>query len=79
MSNRLTHWFPIQSGVRQWDSLLPTLFAIFINDLAKELHASRRCIIVNDIHISPVMYGEDIVVLAETLDDAQAQMDILSD
>ncbi len=31
-----TIWFITESRVRQGDSLSPTLFAIYINDLAKE-------------------------------------------
>ena len=33
----LTDWFNCDSGVRQGDNLSPTLFSVFINDLALEL------------------------------------------
>ena len=35
-----TDWFSINSGVRQGDTLSPTLFSLFINDLAKEIKAA---------------------------------------
>lgn len=34
-------WFSTSAGVRQGDNLSPTLFALFINDLAKERTEKR--------------------------------------
>ena len=38
VNGRFTNWFPLSAGVRQ-GTLAPTLFAIFINDLAMEIKA----------------------------------------
>uniref|UniRef100_A0AAZ3NW60 ribonuclease H n=1 Tax=Oncorhynchus tshawytscha TaxID=74940 RepID=A0AAZ3NW60_ONCTS len=53
-----TDWFPTPSGVKQGDALSPTLFAMFINDLAKEMK-----------HI--FSYADDIILTAETEQDLQ--------
>ncbi len=37
VNNYITTWFDITSGVHQGDSLSPTLFGLFLNDLLKEL------------------------------------------
>ncbi len=37
VNNNITQWFDISSGVRQGDSLSPTLFGLFINDLISEV------------------------------------------
>ena len=76
--NRLTDWFDVKSGVRQGDSLSPTLFSIFINDLAQELHGSSKGIDIISCRIPILMYADDIVILTNNLQDAQYQMDIVS-
>ena len=42
-----TDWFNIESGVRQGDSLSPTLFALYVNDLAKGLNKLNLGIDIN--------------------------------
>ena len=39
LNGQLTDWFPITSRVRQGNSLSPTLFAAYINDLADEIES----------------------------------------
>ena len=38
LNGKLTDWFICETGVKQGDNLSPTLFAVFINDLVKELN-----------------------------------------
>ncbi len=70
LNNYVTDWFSTESGVRQGDSLSPTLFAICINDLAKELKEL-------DIPISipfaknKIPFADDIVILAENKSQLQ--------
>ena len=78
LGDRLTDWLLVQSGVGQGDSLSPTLFAIFINDLATELHEANLSIHVGETHLPLLMYADDIVVLGDNFEKTQKQMDILS-
>ena len=60
----LTSWLSCTSGVRQGDTLSTTLFALFINDLAKDLKRLNKGIIVNDVNIPIVMYADNILLMA---------------
>ncbi len=77
LNNYVTDWFSTESGVRQGDSLSPTLFAICINDLAKELKEL-------DIPISipfaknKIPFADDIVILAENKSQLQKLLDFLN-
>ncbi len=39
VNHNIINWFTICSGVGQEDSMSPTLFGLFINDLITEAHA----------------------------------------
>ena len=73
-----TDYFECPIGVKQGDCLSPTLFAIFINDLASEIKELNIGIDLNidggpnmDI-FSILLYADDIVCLAETENELQS-------
>ena len=78
VNDRLTGWFPVQSGVRQGDSLSPMLLAVFINDLAEEIRGAGVDLDFDNTNIALLMYADDIVLLNKSHNDAQKALDILS-
>ena len=74
-----TEYFHCPIGVKQGDCLSPTLFAIFINDLANKIKATDLGIKlelgknINELTILNILlYADDIVCLAEKEEDLQA-------
>ncbi len=74
----LTEKFPINLGVCQGDSLSPTLFGLYINDLAKALNASNKGIFINeDLNIALLLYADDLAIMAESQEHLQTLLNIL--
>ena len=60
-----TDFFLTTTGVRQVDNLSPTLFALFINDLAHELKELGIGVKINELIIPILLSADDVVSLTE--------------
>ena len=67
----ITDWFSTKYGVRQGDSLSPTLFSLFINDLATDLKSTNGGIEINGIKIHCLFYADDIAIIAQSEKELQ--------
>merc|ERR1711954_446024 len=81
-----TDYFDCPIGVKQGDCLSPTLFSIFINDLAWEIKDSNIGVnievedIAGNIEVivlNILLYAEDIVLFAENEEDLQSLLFIV--
>ena len=77
LNNHLTEWFEIITGVRQGDNLAPTLFAMFVDDLAQSIKTANCGIPIRNERCGILMYADDVVLLAESPDQLQQCLDIL--
>lgn len=77
VNNFKTDWFECNNGVRQGDTISPTLFSIFINDLADEINSLNKGINIGNSQISILMYADDVVLLANSEEDLQSMLDTL--
>ena len=78
VNDNFTDWFSISSGVRQGDNLAPTLFAVFINDLANEINMTQCGVSVSEQMISLLMYADDIILISDSQEGLQTQLDTLN-
>ncbi len=65
LNSNVADWFPTESGVCQSDSLSPTMFAIFINDLASQKKQLNIGTYIENGNICILLFADDIVIQAE--------------
>ena len=75
----LSDTFRCSYGVKQGDVLSPTLFNLYINDLAKTIKDSNIGIQLNDLNVSTLIYADDLVLISENESNLQKMIDIIKD
>jgi len=79
VNNCFTEWFDTKSGVRQGDSMSPTLFSIFVNDLATRIKRLNLGINTDNHKTAILLYADDVVILADNENDMQTMLNEVND
>ena len=64
LNGKLTPAFEVSSGVKQGDIVSPTLFSMYLNDLATGIKDLNCGIDINGHNLSILLYADDIVLMA---------------
>ena len=70
-------YFDCKLGVRQGECLSPFLFALYVNDMEKCLDDDEFGVTVDDIKIILLFYADDVVVISESAQGLQREIDKL--
>lgn len=79
VNDYLTPFLDVALGVKQGCRLSPTLFALYINDLAEEIKALGCGIEFDGGQLSLLLYADDIVLIAPTEDSLQRMLNVLNE
>lgn len=78
IGDKQTEFFTQRRGVRQGCNLSPTLFNIYINELAVQLdHCAAPGLSLLDREVKCLLYADDLVLLSPTEQGLQQQLDIV--
>ena len=78
INEKTTDWFDISTGVRQGDSLSPSLFSLYLNDLALEIKDLNDGILIGSMCLSILLYADDICLMAPTPEKLQKMLDVVA-
>ena len=70
-----SEWFDVSNGLKQGCSLSPLLFSLYISDLVTSLNTMNIGVPVGDETVCVLLYADDIVLLADSVDNLQSLLD----
>ena len=73
-----TEWFQVNNGVRQGDSMSPTLFSLLINGLATDVKYLGLGVKAGGQDISMLLSADDIVLISLTAENLQHMLNEVS-
>ena len=74
LQNYVTPWFESSIGIRQGCCLSPTLFTLFINDLAQDLKCNHRGVNIGECSCCVLLYADDIALIADNEEEMQTML-----
>ena len=77
-NENLSNYVQINRGVKQGDSLSPTLFNLYINDLPDIFDKNCCPIALENMSINCLMFADDLLLLSETPEGLQKSLDNLN-
>ena len=78
LHNHLTNWFDSYVGVRQGDNLSPTLFNLFVNDLATKIKELNCGVKIGNKTVSILLYADDIVLISDSEKSLQDMLNTIN-
>lgn len=66
IKNKFSTFFNLERGVKQGDSLSPTLFNCFINDLHVIFDSSCYPLVLEKSNVASLSFADDLVILSST-------------
>ncbi|CAC5389157.1 unnamed protein product [Mytilus coruscus] len=77
LGNNFTDIFPVQYGMNQGCQMSPTLYSIYVNDLADDIRSLNAGVDIGDLYVSILLYADDVALMAPNEQNLQKMLDCL--
>ena len=71
INSHLIDNFKVTNGVRQGDTISPTLFNLYTNDLVDELNTLKCGVDIDGRCVSILLYADDVVIMSDSEENLQ--------
>ena len=79
VNGHITEFLDVDLGVKQGCRLSPTLFAMYVNDLAENINALGCGVDIDGEQLSLLLYADDVILIAPTENSLHRMLDTLND
>ena len=79
VNSHITQFLYVDLGVKQACRLSPTLFAMYVNDLAENINALGCLVDIDGEQLSLLLYADNAILIAPTENSLQRMLDKLND
>ena len=79
INDYFTPLIAVSQGVKQGCKLSPTLFSLYINDLASDIKQMNLGVDIDELQLSILLYADDIALIDPDADSLQLMLDKLHD
>lgn len=77
VNDYMTPFVDVYQGVKQGCKLSPTMFSLYINDLANEIKELNLGVDIGDMQLSILLYADDIALIAPDAESLQIMLNKL--
>ena len=77
INDLFTPLFPVSTGLKQGCKVSPTLFSVYINDLAQEINNLGCGVQIDEDMISTLLYADDIVLISPSAENIQSMLNVM--
>ena len=74
INGSMSDWFGVSNGLKQGCNLSPSLFSLYLNDLAEEIQALGCGVKYGDKDLSILLFADDIALLSDSEEKMQQML-----
>ncbi|MCG8113538.1 MAG: reverse transcriptase family protein [Candidatus Thiodiazotropha taylori] len=79
INDHSTPFIDVHQGVKEGCKLSPTLFSLYVNDLAQEIKSLNTGVDIDEVQLSILLYADDVALIAPDANSLQIMLNKLNE